>query len=97
MDFAAIAAMSAAVAAVFSALLTHAFSKAKSEADVQVTMAGAAGTAVEAITVVLEQLRLELEGARVEIHQLREDNKGLRESVALLNVRISELRSLTPS
>lgn len=89
-DTGTVAAITAAVAAVLSAVVTHTFGRPKQKADVHSAIATGASTAVEAITEVLEQVRQELEDARAELHQLREENAVLRESVALLNIRISQ-------
>lgn len=89
----------AAASATLSGILTHVFSRPKQKADVHTAIATGASTAVDAITDVLEQVRLELMETRAELHEardalteLREENAQLRDSVALLNIRITELQ-----
>lgn len=87
----------AAVAALISSIITHLFGRPKQKADVHTSIASGASTAVDAITDVLLQVKDELEEARVEIGKLREENEQLRRSVALLNVRLTELQRAADS
>ena len=87
-----IAAVAATIGAAVTAFVGSFFSKNKMKADAHASIATGASTAVDAITEVLEQVRVELSMARLEIQQLRTENEQLRESVALLNLRISEMR-----
>lgn len=87
-----IAAIAATLGAAITAFVGSVFSKNKMKADAHASIATGASTAVDAITEVLEQVRVELTLARREIQELRTENEQLRESVALLNLRISEMR-----
>ena len=87
----------AALAAMVSSILTHLFGRPKQRADAHNSIAEGASTAVDAITDVLLQVKQELEEARIEISKLRDENEQLRLSVALLNVRLTELQKLADS
>ena len=84
-------ALVAALASLIAATMTHIFGRQKDRADIHATIATGAGLAVDTITDVLNEVRQELEQARMEIEELRRDNLQLRHSLALLNVRISDL------
>jgi len=87
-----VAAIAATMGAALTAFVGNVFSKNKVKADAHASIATGASTVVDAITEVLEQVRVELTEARNEIQKLRNENEQLRESVALLNLRISDLR-----
>jgi cell shape-determining protein MreC len=86
-----ITAVVAALASLVAAAMTHSFARTKNKADVHASIASGAGLAVDTITDVLEQVRQELEDARIQIEALRSENGELRRSIALLNMRISDL------
>lgn len=96
-DTGVITAIVAAIAAVISSIITHLFSRPKQKADVHTSIAEGASTAVDAITEVLLQVKAELHEARIEIGKLRDENEQLRQSVALLNVRLSEIQRSSDS
>lgn len=97
MDSGLVVGVVAAVAAMVSSILTHLFGRPKQRADAHNSIAEGASTAVDAITDVLLQVKHELEEARIEISKLRDENEQLRLSVALLNVRLTELQKSADS
>lgn len=101
MDTGVIVALVAAAAAIVSSVLTQIFLRGTRRADIHTTIAAGAGVAVDTIKDVLEEVRAELEEARQEVEstrkeikELRAENEELRNSIALLNLRISELHHL---
>lgn len=96
-DSGMVTAVVAAIAALVSSVVTHVLGRPKQRADAHAAIAEGASTAVDAITDVLLQVKVELEEARIEIGKLRDENKALRQSVARLNIQITELQRLADS